>query len=86
MAKNRAGPSAIAAPAGKKMTFDSDDEYDEDLQLPARTVVDAGDGDDSDDDSDEAPEAVGLGAGASAEEEREQAVASWVYGWTCSWQ
>lgn len=65
----------MPAPAGKKMTFDSDDEFDEDLTLHETSAAPQAMDQDSESDSDDAPEAVGLGAGAAEEEERERSAA-----------
>jgi hypothetical protein len=82
MGKKRAGPSqAIAPAAGKKMTFDDDDDFD--FTAPSSPGMpsdvpseedeeddESGSGSDDDSDSDAAPEAVGMRAGAADERKR----------------
>lgn len=66
----RAAPVA-PAPAGKKITFGSDDEFDEEVTLPtpARPAQISDSDDDSDDD---APEMIGASGAKAAEQRREQ--------------
>lgn len=80
MGKKRSGPSAAIAPsAGKKMTFDDNDDFDSFAQpsspnIPSDAPSDADEEEDvSDSDSDAAPEAVGMRSGAADERKRAQA-------------
>lgn len=71
----RSAPTAVAAPAGKKTTFGSDDEFEPNDAPVASTRPAITEDSEEDSDDDEAPEMVATSSGKAAERQREKEAA-----------